>query len=169
MNKLVETPGIYELARESLDSAKGDELRALILMSARVRTDPMLFDCVVQIACKTCLDSIRIADNRRAWIDSATERSAAIDLTQRGMRARALIGEGARLLMDLRLPNGTRLGEAKRPDLDDAIDFYTKRIATEAHKVRWFKAIARRIGNDPVERVLKEKDIRKLQADCEDE
>ena len=170
--KLEPVEGLWIIAREALDFAKGDEMVAVKLMKARVHRDPMQLDAALDLACRTIIINTRTDQNRAAWVDRPARvgesAPAPIDLTQRGARMRALIPEH-RLLMELRLPNGTVLGEAKKHDLEEAVEWYQKRIDTEAHKVRWFKAIARRIDGRRVREVLDEPKLRKLQKDTEDE
>ena len=166
------TQGLHSLARECLESAKGDETSAIKMMKARVRQNPVQLDAALDLACKTAVSEMRVAENNAAWAGQASRSAesapAPIDLTQRGARVHALVAEHRRLL-DMRLPHGVELGEAKKTDLEDAIAWYEKRIDTEAHKVRWFRAIARRIDGRRVRDVLDENQLRKLQKDTEDE
>ena len=163
--KRVEVPGPYELARECLESARGDRERAARDMRSRVTGDVILVPALLEIACNFCVAQIRASDNNTSWTNGA---SRAVPQEQRGARVLALARDTERALMDIVLPNGVVIADARGADFDDAIDLYQKRIRTETHKVRWFQLIRNRIGNQTVSRALKEADLKRLREEAED-
>jgi len=162
--KLV-TPTLYTIAKESMESANCDETRALRLMMDRVRHEKGLFESILTTACREWIREIRAAHNSAKWNGTARYVTS-IDKTSRGARLEAY-AEWA--LMDTRLPNGKRLGDAMKQDIEDAAETYRKKATTEAHKARWYDLIARKIGSQPVAKVLTEKQLQQLQKDAEDE
>jgi hypothetical protein len=161
-------PGAYTIARECLDSAKGDAVRAARLMRDRVKNDPVLAPALIEIACKECISQVRLNNNRVAW-EAAMPPVTRHTFSNGHHRIKALVRETALSIMDTELPNHKRLGDASAADLDFAIDHYGKSLRTMSHKVRFWTLIRKKIGGSVVEKVFKEKDLIKLKKEAEHE
>lgn len=68
-------------------------------------------------------------------------------------------------LMDFPLPNGKRLQDAKRSDLLEATEFYSKQAKNMQHKSNWLQRIAERVGRKTVKNAFSEEELAKLKEE----
>lgn len=67
-------------------------------------------------------------------------------------------------LLDMRLPNGMKLSEARKSDLLDAQGFYQRQADTMSHIARWLGAVADEVGGKKVGDVLTDANLREMQG-----
>lgn len=134
---------IPDTARDALDAADGDVVRATEIMHGRVLRDPTLYrplmDPLVKTACYQAIRSQCKQTRRALW---TTEQPTAEN--QRG-RVIALAGATMNTLLDFPLPGGMRLADAHRDDVTAAAEFYRKQSKDMGGKAKWLQLIAQHI------------------------
>jgi hypothetical protein len=134
-------PSVADVARESLEDAGGDVIRATDAMVAVVQKDQRLFrdlmSPLVKSACYAAVRSQCRAQRRTIW--HAAQPSADSERA----KVVALAGGIAATYYDFPLPGGVRLGDAMREEVKDAAGFFAKQSEDMGHKARWLQMIAR--------------------------
>jgi hypothetical protein len=125
-------PTIALVAREALDIAGGNALKATELMVERVESDGRLYrllmDPLVRLACYNVV-SQQIRSKRKAVYKTKQPSKK---------KAKASVAAlAAGNLLDFPLPGGLRLGEATRNDVAAAQAFYASQASDMGHKARW--------------------------------
>lgn len=126
------------------------------LLEKWARKDPGLRNYLLEPwlprACYGAVTQRQRSNRRTIW--------TAANYTKGGHGARVL--QHAKGLMDFPLPNGTKLCDAAKSDLDEAIKFYREQSDDMAAKANWFERIASKIGKRKVKDVLSEDELRDL-------
>ena len=149
---------IADTAGEILAKARGDLSAATDKMEARVRQDDFLFRSLMSpLVRQACYDALRSQvrkDRAKIW--------TAPNYTQggNGQRLEAL----ATTLLDFRLPHASiALRDAKREDVEAAAQWYESSASNMAHKARWLRAVAEKIGKAKVGNKLTAEQLADLQ------
>lgn len=151
---------VESVARDCFKSCNGDVREGVRRMAKLVRADMGLFrqllDEMVESACYSELAKLNRDNNRAIWT------AANYDKGGKGERVKALAHGNA--LMFFRLPTGSLLGQAKRAEVDEAAQFYSKQATDMAWKGRWLSMVAEKVeGQKTVGKCLTEHDLAKLQ------
>lgn len=130
---------VSAIARECLEAANGDVRTATIILLNRCDKDLQLYKTIAGPLMRTaCYEEIRKVcrkDRRAIWhMPQPTAQE------QRG-RVIALNNT----LMDFRLPDGTRLGDAKHSNIMAASEFYRKQGRDMTVKAVWLEMIAKKV------------------------
>lgn len=155
-------------AREALDAADGDVVKATEIMTARVLKDPTLYrplmDPLVKNACYSAITAQCHSQRRTIW--NAAQPSA----EHQRNRVVALAGGTMNTLMDFPLPGGMKLADAKRDDVTAAADFYGKQSKDMGSKAKWLQLIAQHVpAKKTVKQVLTDARLAELRQEATNE
>lgn len=173
--KKEEAVTVAEAARDAMNSAGGDVVKASRILEQRVRKDQKLRDELTEpLISKACYDAVRahsIKERRQVWSTPAVAHvrpenqpvAPNSNLTQSG-RVVAL-AKGTMLMFPL--PGGKPLGEAGRDDLVKAESFYASQSADMSAKARWLQLVMQSLpAGKKVGDVMTDKRLRELQAEA---
>ena len=148
---------IPELAKSFLEKSGGNTVEAVQQLERYALQDVDVSSALLSpLLRQACYDAIRAVcrkERRAIW--------TAPNYSKGGNGGR--VHEHASRLMDFILPNGIRLGEARRDEVMAATDFYRKQASDMSYKARWLEAIADKVeGKKMVKSCLSESDLMKL-------
>ena len=149
-------------AAHCLSEADGDWVNAAKAMRGEIDSDEVLrAELLSPLISGAIWDLIRHAAHRDR--SKCLQPDAGEDNTD-GLRAMA-----RRTLLDFQLRNGKRLGDATRPDVLQAADWYGVLARTNGTNAKWLSAIAKALPDDDktVSDVLTEEKARDLRTRAE--
>ena len=155
---------VSQHAKACLREAGGDVASAAILLERRVMGDKKLkaarLDPRVADACHQAIALEIRKDRERVWTPPNVDRPG---MTQQD-RVRILAASN---LLTFPLPGGKRLGDATRPEIEDAAEFYRKQSNDMAHKATWLRLVAQSIPDGKrAGAVLTDARLRELQQEA---
>jgi hypothetical protein len=157
-----ETNRLNRIAAECLRESDGDWEAAALAMRKQIDSKPRLrTELMKPLIAGAIWDRIRFAaheDRKKCLRPDAGE-----DNTD-GLEAMA-----RRTLLDFQLRGGTRLGDATRPEVTEAADWYGTLARTNGANAAWLKSVARALPDDEklVSDVLTEDQARRLRTRAE--
>ena len=153
---------LNQIATQCLDEAEGDWQAAATAMRAEIDSDEVLSaELLRPLISGAIWDLIRHAAHRDR--KKCLQPDAGEDNTD-GLKAMA-----RRTLLDFQLRDGKRLGDATRPDVIQAADWYGVLARTNGINATWLSAIVKKLPDDEklVSDVLTEEQARKLRTRAE--
>lgn len=156
---------LNQIAARCLDDAGGDWQAAALAMRVEIDADPELReDLLGPLISGAIWDRIRHAGHKlriKCQTPNAGSDSA------EGIRLMAQ--ETRRRLLDFPLRGGKRLGDATRPEVADAADWYETLRKANGKNAKWLHAVAKKLPDDEkvVSDVLSEKQAHALLARAE--
>lgn len=157
---------IADAARKALDGAENGEVAAERLLTM-AQSDTDLYERLMAPyelrACRDAIDRLRLNERQVIW--NAPLKRGEVSVAKTG-GLRTLASSNSYTLLHFPLPNGVRLGDARKDDLTSAISTYRKQSDDMAHKARWLTAILDKIGasKKAVRHLLKADELESLQA-----
>ncbi len=151
-----------QAARQALAETDNIVAAAKLLEQWAVTDQTLQFNLTEPYLPTACYEAIRRQSHREreiVWLPP--------NYTKGGNGQRIL--EYTKSLLDFRLPNGMRLRDAKKADLIEARDFYSKQAANMQHKVRWLDSIIRQVGRKTAGNAFTDMKLRELQLEVSDD
>lgn len=154
---------IQHLAESALDQAKQDVLAATAIMVEHIQGDDTLYHLLMDKLLRTaCYDVIAALCRQRNQVIWETPRRTAAE-EAKSVSAAASAAKHA--LMNTILPDGVRLGDALKEDVEAHADFYLKQGKTMLVKGQWLTLIAKAMDGHtktPVKKILTETKLQNL-------
>jgi hypothetical protein len=157
------------IIREIRDRADGDKTKAVAIISRRMRTDAAFREVAAPIiwaqGAKTVLDDDKRRENSAIF---ATHSNAPPPCNPRriprdGSHLGLIAEANERMMMDLELSSGVRLGDAYIPDIDRQIKYHHDFKVGNAIKELFYIEIRQRMKpNKPLHSVIGETEVREL-------
>jgi len=143
----LEIPDHADTARDAVEQT-ATVYDAQALLERWAQRDPSLYNYITQPwLSRACYELVRkVQRSNRAAIWTAP------NYTQGGNGQRVL--NHARTLLDFPLPNGIKLRDAKKGDLEEAAWFYREQSEDMDSKAKWLAAIAEKVGRKKVSSVF---------------
>jgi len=157
---------LRERVRNVLESMNWDADGSVHLIVRLVRDDEAMLSEIVAFYISSMAREARHAE--RGQMRIAASNPTPIDKTQRGHRVMALARGNALMLLDWRLPDGTRMRDATKPQLRKAAELQYKQGTTMVNDSKWYARVADNLKDDKtkVGSVLKEDMLRKLKEEA---
>lgn len=156
------------IAQMALDRAKGDKEAAINSLIEAAASNATLRVFLVGKGARAAIGELVRTDNARIFTGNPTA-----DVTRARMVEPPLVGSAHRerlmrtaktlSLLSITLPNGVLLANAKRSDVQSAIDHYEPQARDMLHKAEFYKHVLQRLPTDKtVAEVMDDKSLTSL-------